>query len=505
VLLGGRYSYTAALLSLLQSQAQLDYWDYQARATYDLTRDEQIGVFAFGSYDFLGQKTADSTITLFGTEFHRVDLRYDRHLDEDGSVRLAVTGGFDRSRLPQDRFLRDRLGGVRSEIAYRLSPGALLRAGTDVQFDSYDIELNASDLSPQAAQATALFPSRTDATGGARGDVVLKVDPKLEVTPGVRADFYASQGTTAASIDPRLATRLEVTDRLRLLSAMGFAHQAPAFVVPLPGFQPSLKGGLQEAVQESVGLELDLGDATTATATVFHNGFFNLSDPLGTNPPMVSGCPPGTFPSDVVVGDRGRQVGNGGCSKDNYPKPGKVGSDRSFGGGQGAGSDGTNSAANRIEARTTGTAYGFELFLKKKLTSRLGGFLSYTLSRSIRTYGDRVYIASFDRTHVANAALAYNLGRNWRAGTRVVFYTGLPKAPDPTDPTSTRLPPFFRVDLRLEKRWELGKKWWISFVAEWMNATLSKEAISTTCNLQGCQSMEIGPVTIPSLGVEWGF
>jgi hypothetical protein len=27
---------------------------------------------------------------------------------------------------------------------------------------------------------------------------------------------------------------------------------------------------------------------------------------------------------------------------------------------------------------------------------------------------------------VANAALAYDLGRNWRAGTRLVFYTGTP-------------------------------------------------------------------------------
>src|SRR5262249_20127374 len=145
-----RYSYTAGLLTLLSTQAQLDYWDYQARATYDLTRDEQVGLFAFGSYDYLGQKTADSTVTLFGTEFHRLDLRYDRRLGDDGSARLAVTGGIDLSRLPQDRFLRDRLGGVRSEIEYHLSPGALLRAGTDVQVDSYDVELNAADLGPQS-------------------------------------------------------------------------------------------------------------------------------------------------------------------------------------------------------------------------------------------------------------------------------------------------------------------------------------------------------------------
>jgi hypothetical protein len=508
VLLGGRYSYTAALLSQLSPNVELDYWDYQARVTYDLSRDEQIGAFAFGSYDYLGQQTpGDATLTLFGAEFYRVDLRYDRRLEGGGSVRLGLMGGIDRSRLPQDRFLRDRLGGLRSEITYPLGEKVLLRGGTDVELDSYDVELNAADLGPQSSRATTLFPTRTDIQGSARADVVLKIDPRLDVTPGLRADFFASEGATAGSFDPRLATRLEVTDRMRLLSSMGIAHQLPAFVLPLPGFQPGgIKGGLQEALQESMGVELELGGDTTATATVFHNGFFNLSDPLGTNPPAVSGCPPGSFPDGAVLGDRGGQPGgNGSCKLPGNFQPGQVNSDRSGGGGQGADTNGTNNVSNVLEARTSGNAYGLELFLKRKLTSNLGGFLSYTLSRSTRSYGDRVYTASFDRTHVLNAALAYNLGRNWRAGTRLVFYTGLPKAPDPTDPDSTRLPPFFRVDLRLEKRWDLGKKWWISFVAEWMNATLSKEAISTTCNLQGCQAQEIGPVTVPSVGVEGGF
>jgi hypothetical protein len=130
--------------------------------------------------------------------------------------------------------------------------------------------------------------------------------------------------------------------------------------------------------------------------------------------------------------------------------------------------------------------------------------MAYTLSRSVRSYANRSYIASFDRTHVVNAAVAYNLGRRWRAGTRVMFYTGLPKPPDPTDP-STRLPSFFRLDLRLEKRWQLSRTMWIAAVAEWMNATLSTEAVQTTCTLSGCEAQTIGPVTIPSLGVEGGF
>jgi hypothetical protein len=52
------------------------------------------------------------------------------------------------------------------------------------------------------------------------------------------------------------------------------------------------------------------------------------------------------------------------------------------------------------------------------------------------------------------------------------------------------------VDVRLEKRWNLGDTAWLSFVAEGMNVTLSKETI---------EDEEIGPVSIPSLGVEGGF
>ena len=100
-------------------------------------------------------------------------------------------------------------------------------------------------------------------------------------------------------------------------------------------------------------------------------------------------------------------------------------------------------------------------------------------------------------------AIAFLLGLY--VGGFLVFVLSLPKAPDPSDPGSTRLAPFFRLDLRLEKRWQLGPRAWLSFVVEWMNATLSKESIGTNCTLEGCQEERIGPVTIPSLGLEGGF
>ncbi|MBS2012262.1 MAG: energy transducer TonB [Deltaproteobacteria bacterium] len=508
VVLGGRYSYTAALLTLISSDTTLDYWDYQARAHYDVGEDDRIGVFAFGSYDFLGQRTVTGqTLTVFGTEFHRVDVRHDHRLGNRGNVRTAVTLGIDRSRQADDRFVRDRMIAARTEYTYALSNRALFRAGTDVQIDSYDIDLGVNAVSPSAQRVIDFFPTRTDLASGIRADMVIGVSKIFEVTPGARVDFFASQGATAIGVDPRLALKTHVSDRTRLLTALGIVHQTPSFVVPLPGFQPGgIRGGLQKAIQESAGVEVDVAEGATATATVFHNAFYDMSDPLGSAPQQIAGCPPGAFPTGTIAGDRGQGGGGGGgqCGVPRFPV-GTIGPDRSGGGGQAADSNAGRRVQNAFEVRSRGNAFGLELLFKKKLTSRLGGFFSYTLSRSLRTANGMTYVATFDRTHVLNGALAFDLGRNWRAGTRVTFYTGLPKAPDPVDPTSTRLDPFFRLDLRLEKRWQLGKTTWLSFVAEWMNATLSKEQVATTCTLRGCEAQLVGPVTIPSLGLEGGF
>src|SRR5687768_15623737 len=97
LLLGGRYSYTAALASLLVPDLRIDYRDYQARASYELTNDDRIGVFAFGSYDLLGQEQQNGLNVLFGSEFYRADIGYEHDLAH-GVIETHLTLGFDQSR-----------------------------------------------------------------------------------------------------------------------------------------------------------------------------------------------------------------------------------------------------------------------------------------------------------------------------------------------------------------------------------------------------------------------
>ena len=54
VLLAGRYGYPGPILSAITDNVKLGYWDYQARVTWRLDDRDTLGVFAFGSHDFLG-------------------------------------------------------------------------------------------------------------------------------------------------------------------------------------------------------------------------------------------------------------------------------------------------------------------------------------------------------------------------------------------------------------------------------------------------------------------
>ena len=99
-LIAGRYSFTAALLSLLAPDVTLNYRDYEARVSYDLTPKDRVSLFTFGSYDLLGQTQDGILNVLFGSEFYRLDTRYEHRFQPGSTLRAAVTLGLDRTKIP---------------------------------------------------------------------------------------------------------------------------------------------------------------------------------------------------------------------------------------------------------------------------------------------------------------------------------------------------------------------------------------------------------------------
>ena len=473
VLVGGHYAAGAVLLSELLPFVDLSYADYQARASWQIAPEESLTVFAFGAYDYLATTTEDGgeedTDVLLDSDFHRVDVRYDRGDSAGNQFRAAVTLGLDQSRGVGVTRAQDWKLAARARVIRPVKGGrALLRAGVDVTLDDYHVipqqspcpfgcPPGAPDGDVSEAQLVdafrELFPSRLDVSAGVWADALIALDDRSTIQPAIRVDHYSSLGQTALAVDPRLVGRFGVTDHVKLVPAVGVASQLPGFA-PLPALQiAGIPGGLQRSLQTSFGVEVSAGPIQ-GVAALFRQATFQLSDPVGS----------------------GR---------------------------------GTTFGPDRFLTRSLGDAYGLELGARGALRRDLFFLASYTLSRATRQRAGVVLPSAYDRTHVAHLAFLYDLGRNWRAGIRHVFYTGFPAdeaGPDSApSPHPDRVRPFYRLDARLSKRWRVGERGWVSLVFDVQNATLTKEVFDVSCDEDGCTPRTIGPIAIPAMAIEAGF
>jgi hypothetical protein len=447
-LLGGRYSYTQALLALVAPDYGLGYGDYQARLAYAVTGRDTLSAFAFGSFDSLENREIGRK--LFDVSFHRVDLRWDRKI-ENGQIRVAGTLGVDRV-LNAEEDAADAGATVdtegarlRLELEERLDQEVMLRGGADFAVERVSAEREQWD------SGIVAFPARTDFSGGAWLDGVLRPTNRVELVPGFRLDVARSREEDHVFPEPRLATRVEVSHGLAWIAAFGIAHQLPTASVHVPGQTGGLlEQSVQTAYQASQGIETALPASMLARATAFYT-YIQADDWLPV------------------------------------------------------------SAHN----------YGLELFLRRDFTERLGGFVSYTLSRSERRGGPIVRPSSFDRTHVLSAVLGYDLGGGFRLGTRAYYASGryfieACGAPDcgPGDPTAPpidtqtgRLDDFFRLDLRFERRWRLANGASLAATFEWFNALLATEATGVRWDplRGGLIEEDRSPLTLPSIGIEASF
>ena len=454
VMLAGRYSYSALILSLL-SDVTLEYWDYQALVGYDTSARGRLSVFAFGAYDYarIPPDPAERGAAGDGENavlFHRVDLRYDHRYGDHTKLRAAATFGLEGTRGGQG-LVRDVSAGGRVELRSQLSSAALLRAGTNLSVDSYELELDPN--TENFLDVVGLFPSRTDSVWGVHADVVLDAAPGVTLTPGIRVDRYASAERNALGVSPRLAASFRVSDAVSIEHALGIADQPPNFVPGVPGVAVAgLPGGLQRSVQTSAGVRAELFGSISSTTSVFYNGYFQLTDPFGQNQDL-----------DLDI--------------------------------------------DEAQVRSLGRAMGLEVMLQRRMTRGLGGMLSYTLSRSTRSY-ERIHsLSGYDRPHVLNAAVGVDLGRRWLFSAGGLVYSGVPGSRTLGERKifdQSRARPFFRVDLRLEKRFQLSPTSWWAIVAELMNASLSREVLRRPCE-PGCRDVVVGPIVLPSLGVRGQF
>lgn len=469
VLVGGHYAVGAEILSALVPTVDIAYWDYQARASVKTSATGRASVLAFGAYDYLASVDGDTRDVLLDSDFHRIDLRYDDELPGGGKYRVATMLGLDRSRGAGVEDVQDWKLGARVTLEKPFGSRVYLRGGFDAMLDVFDVTpggdqacttfvcengpLGGATEQELAEAFEVLFPDRIDIALSGWIDALIVLNARSSITPGLRIDYYHSLSQSAYAVDPRLVGRFGITDNFRLVPAVGLASQ-PAGFPPLPGLViGGLPGGLQRAYQASFGGEGEVGPVDIRGG-FFGQTIFNLTDAIG--------------------GERGTGFG-----------------------------------ADRFLNRSLGLAYGLEASARGALTRHIFFLASYTLSRTTRSRLTVTVPSAYDRTHVAQLALLFDLGRNWKAGVRNLFYTGFPaEEANPYRPPSEdldRVQPFYRLDARLSKRWIFGERSYVGLIFDMQNVTLAKEVFDVACDEDGCTPREIGPIAIPTLAFEAGY
>jgi hypothetical protein len=175
------------------------------------------------------------------------------------------------------------------------------------------------------------------------------------------------------------------------------------------------------------------------------------------------------------------------------------------------------------QASRKGRSYGLELIARRRLGQRLFGWVTYTLGRAERIYqyaGWRP--ADFDQTQIINTVVSYALGRSWTVSGTFHYNSGRPAWPErvqttaqgqntaqyPEDRNLDRLPDFWRIDARIEKR-EAFDTWYLDFYIDWFNISLRRETTDYTYGLSGdgtiVRRSQTALLTIPTFGLRAVF
>ncbi len=378
------------------------------------------------------------------------------------NLQIGATEGIKANSIPY---------GLRSTLEVATLPSLTLAGGVDWVNQPAELTI-AFPEPPQEGEPLPggpLNPILYEQTHTWASDLGLWVEarwrplPNLLVLPGLRVDqfLWKLQPKPAWTADPRLVVRWTVLPPLVLKAGLGVYHEAPSLAggdIDPVFGNPDLQ--IQRSIQASLGFEWTVRPGLLLTFEAFYNR-------------LTSVVAPAPAPENLA-----------------------------------------NTGIGRI--------WGFEVFLRQALTSRIFGWLSYSFSKSQRldAPGDNWRPFDYDQTHVLTAILSYKLGAGWEVGGRFRYATGNPYTPvtgavkdDNTDTfvpiygatNSARLPSFVQLDIRLDKIWVFNT-WSLDLYLDVQNVTDTRAVEGLTYSFNYAQRVFfIGLPIIPVLGVKAVF
>ncbi|HWO24430.1 MAG TPA: TonB-dependent receptor [Kofleriaceae bacterium] len=490
----GRRSYVDAFLGFVlpdpgpgaQRIVTPVYYDYAGRVDYDLHEQGRVGLFVIGSSDTLHVLDSDpdsrvSTNLNSAVKFLRVIGNYTRSLGGDMKLTLSPAWGRDTITFSGAQAEAagpfTSVGLINHSLSYRMRvhgrpiPRLALDVGLDMlsRVTSYEalvpvdnglIQSDGVDIPPsEVFRGAALLGL------GAYIDAGIDVSERWKLIPSVRLDSYIIEGQDVLTVDPRIVAKYRVRKDLTLKAYLGEFSQPPQ-----PEAVDSRFGnprvGSEHATHVGFGYEWKPDRLWSVDSEIY---FVRRRDLV-------------IFSDDLVVND-----------------------------------DGTYSFVNFINAGRRQT-YGAEIMIKREISERAFGWLSYTFSvaRQRNPSYTRWAPTSFDQPHVLNAVGSYKLGKGWELGLRFQLASGRPETPvigatynaDTGEYEavrgplrSERVPMFRQIDFRVEKQW-LYERWSLGLYLDVINVANFENVEATEYDYRFRESAPVTSFPIfPTLGI----
>jgi TonB dependent receptor len=462
--LSWRYGNAGAVLGALGLNATLSYFDYQLRYATVLDAHTRLLVLALGAGDQLGDRDAPADDIVLS--FHRLLTRLTYRVN-DLEFGAQLMFGADLSTLGQQisgQALRGvpslyaqwrkgtsslRVGTELSSALAKLTRGSEMTSSTAQSFRTSRLTLDPEDFLD--GQPFSAVPTRTLASTYA--ELHLEPGLHLQLDLGLRAELWLAGSHADAALSPSLFVRQRATDWLELHAAAALVHKPRTSPLPIPGLNDvALDAGVESALQSEVGASVRLDPSTLFEANLFYHRYMDV-----VYLELILDCQGNTDPSAAQALLTQRNPLSSICRRSGLPT-------------------------------ADGESHGLELFLKRDLTDRLSGFLSYTFAFANATAHDGTrFTPEADVRHLLNAVLQYDFHNGFSLGLRVQYRTGkmavntiFDVAADQFTRLEYRLPGFLRADVHASYGWPVsfGR---LEATVGVQNATFSREATNRNC------------------------
>ena len=502
--IGARRSYIDAFIPLFVGDdfsIKPVYWDYQLKWIPPMGGDKRFSAFVYGFDDILTVSTPDDvaqgpdqdTQGDFLTKYssHRLMMDYEQDFSEKLRLKITPSLGVDYGKfgLGNEFTLASTnvLAEVRAELQWKPSEAVEVVPGMDFIGGPWGFKFQSpfrfTDLDdPLAERESIAFEGH--GTGWAPDFYVkanfrpLKNRDRWVITPGVRANGLImvsagdvtggeeSQKYSTFSVDPRLSTRFAINDHISLKASSGL-YQQPPQPQELIGVGTEATTGFERSWSSSFGIEHRISPAIEWDL----EGFYKDMDRL------------------IVFNENWQGFGD-----INFINQGE------------------------------GKSYGLEVILRHVKTKHFFGWISYTLSRSIRRDApeDDWYSFDFDQPHIFSAQGGYDLPFDITVSAQVQFVSGNPTTPfnagvydvdgDFYNPftvgdgyNSDRMPPFFQSSVRVDKLWTF-KTWQLGTYVDLLNVVRGVNPEFTIYDYDYSEHAYVrGLPFIPNIGIEAKF